>query len=216
MPIYVPNDPFPTRLRRDGWGGLLRRWGTLLDQYERLAGIGKDVAYWHGERALTGILAAAAWQIQGGGSLEEFVGRRGPQSHPRPGRGDAWIVTGGVWYCIEAKQYSVYGTPRAAIRGTETRLRSAVRQLRDLSRDYKTDRALALCYVLPGVSWQGAEASNTKWREYSEALGDHFKADGTMVASYKSPGETSGRFRYEGDGVLYHCLGVILVGRQAW
>jgi hypothetical protein len=123
-------------------------------------------------------------------------------------------VTGGVWYCIEAKQYFVPRTPKKAIQGTEERLNSAVRQLRDLGSGYQTDRAMALCYVLPIVTWQGVEASGIKWREYSEVVGEHFKASGEMVAAYKPLGEESGR--YEEKGTLKQCLGVILIGRQAW
>ncbi len=56
-----------------GWKGLLREWMRLFREHE---GNDEDVAYWYGERALTGLLSAAAWKVQYWWALEEFVGKR--------------------------------------------------------------------------------------------------------------------------------------------
>jgi hypothetical protein len=86
------------------WRELLRGWGGLMDRY---CEDGEDAPYWYGERALTGLLAAAAWQRKAGWSLEEFTGRR----RSGAGRGDAWIGVGADTYTIEAKAIYTYETP---------------------------------------------------------------------------------------------------------
>lgn len=216
MPVYVPNQQSPTRLRRDGWGALLRRWGALLDRYEKLAATWEDVAYWYNERPLTGILAAAAWQIPGGCSLEECPVERGPKLRRRSGRSDACIMTGGTWYYIEAKRRFVSGKAEAAIQHAEDSLQWAVSQLRDLGRSHRTDsRAMALCYVQPCVMGRGVGSADSRWSMYCDEVGEHFKAQGEMLATYEPRGEKAGRWNGK-DGSRGQYLGVILVGRQVW
>jgi hypothetical protein len=63
----------PANLSKRGWPRFLRNWTLLIercDDPEEAKGRLKDVAYWYGERALTGLLAAAAWQTRGWWALE--------------------------------------------------------------------------------------------------------------------------------------------------
>ena len=62
-----------SEIRTMGWDGLLQTWGRLLDAYDNLkpyyegpCETSRDVAYWYGQRTLTGLLAAAAWKVPGG------------------------------------------------------------------------------------------------------------------------------------------------------
>ena len=129
----------PRNLRGDFWHALLHRWGKLLDRYQRMCNRygDDDVAYWYGERALTGFLTAAALQLKGGIGLEEFLGYRGTGKKRRAGRGDAWLSMGNHWFCLEAKQYFVSGGSKTAISAVDSRLRAARKQLNNLGSSWK-------------------------------------------------------------------------------
>jgi hypothetical protein len=99
MPIA--SDPFiGSKLPRATWLKLFKAWADLMDRYCDAEGPDGDVPYWYGERAVTGLLAAAAWHVLGGWSLEEFLGRRDENA---VGRGDAWLGIDDSEYTIEAK-----------------------------------------------------------------------------------------------------------------
>jgi hypothetical protein len=70
----------PRRWREAGWAKLLVTWAGLIERYDGASDTDqrlKDVAYWYGERALTGLLAAAAWRTNKyWWSIEEFTGKR--------------------------------------------------------------------------------------------------------------------------------------------
>ena len=83
---------FPVFFSQERLAKSLTEWLQLLktyETYETKSDDDSDLAYWHGERPLTGLLAAAAWKISGW-SLEEFgVRRKGPNSdHATEGRCD--------------------------------------------------------------------------------------------------------------------------------
>lgn len=89
----------------EGWASLIDAWGRLLDQYEKFTNnTDHDVAYWHGENAVTASLASAAWQ-NGGAGLVEFdtMRQRLIPTETGEGRGDAWLRVGEQWYTVEAK-----------------------------------------------------------------------------------------------------------------
>jgi len=54
-----------------------------------------DIAYWYGERAISGLLASAAWMVRDGWSLEEFTGQRKKGRRKNAsGKGDLWLGVG--------------------------------------------------------------------------------------------------------------------------
>ena len=86
------HDEFPSR---PFWVAVVRDWLRLLGDYEHAVPSDADLAYWHGERPLTGLLGVAAWQI-GGWSLEEFCAdrKRKDSDETGKGRGDLWLGWG--------------------------------------------------------------------------------------------------------------------------
>jgi hypothetical protein len=73
-----------------GWHRLLDKWFAYLTAWEFQEG---GLISWGGERALTGLLNAAAWRV-GGQALEEYRGNRRGIADPAvagPARGDLWL-----------------------------------------------------------------------------------------------------------------------------
>lgn len=137
---------FPGWAKREGWKGLLNAWAGILGRYE---GNGKerpkDVAYWYGERALVGHLAAAAWLRRGGWALVEFLGRDATATRI----GDLWLGTGSAESTVEAK--CVWGgtSIQRAVRAVEEALGRAGRQLRSYAPEYRVGEPVAICFVIP-------------------------------------------------------------------
>ena len=84
--------------RHKQWSRILRCFGRFLDYYNTPP---KDAAYWYGERALTGLIAAAGWKLNGW-SLEEFTGLRWKGQQEKAAKGDAWVGLGKLDFTIEA------------------------------------------------------------------------------------------------------------------
>jgi hypothetical protein len=59
-----------TRREHAEWHQLFK---ALVDRIELYDDPPRDIGYWYGERALTGFLAAAAWALPGGWSLESLL-----------------------------------------------------------------------------------------------------------------------------------------------
>src|SRR5262245_48235037 len=53
------------------WSDVLASWLQFLERYEVASKEAPDLAYWHVEQSLTGLLGAAAWSERGW-SLEAF------------------------------------------------------------------------------------------------------------------------------------------------
>ncbi len=135
------------RLRRYGWGKLLQGWAALLDTW--CWKNPTDLPHWYGEHTLTGLLAAAAWKLGNGMSLEELGARRGSVRRHRKGRLDAYIVLRRVFYQIEAKQEWFYDVraeaAEEAIRKFSKGLDAAARQVRDVRYEFQGHRG-RVCY----------------------------------------------------------------------
>jgi len=142
QPVYVP-EQFP---QREFWIDLLNKWCELLKRYEADK---SDVAYWHGERPLTGLLGAAAWTLSGGWSLEEFSTKRESGSGKGPGRGDLWIGRGESNATVEAKIYWVGGTILTAKEDLGKRLDEAAEQLQAVGKKNREGDPVSVCYVVP-------------------------------------------------------------------
>jgi hypothetical protein len=138
-----------SKLRGLGWEPLLHVWSTLLDYYDNPADSPREVVYWYGERALYGLLAAAAWKLPGGWSLQEVTWEA---AHAQRGRTDLWLGFEHHQFTIEAKLCWL-GT--SDIRGgqwskaVQAMLRQAYAQLRMLPPGYRVGSPVALAFLVP-------------------------------------------------------------------
>lgn len=189
----------------DGWRAVLVQWGQLLDRYESLCREPRDVAYWYGELALTGLLTAAACQLPAGSGLVELPASR---QEGEAGSTDAWIRTpGGFWYAVEAKVCWPTSSDAGVIHRITEECEQACRQLRNLHpeyrQDYRLDHGMALCYVVPYFRGATVDALDALAEQYQRAAPMH------LVATYRCLGEPP-----EDGGK--HYPGLVVVGRQVW
>ncbi len=215
MPLTIRH-VHPT-LRQHGWRRLLRQWGALMDEW--CDQYRKDAPYCYGERPLTGLLAAAAWKLGNGMSLEEVEAQRMPGRRIAFGRLDAWIVLRGVFYHIEAKGPVVFGsnsgTLKVAIRRVCEELKEAARDVRNVPDLYQGDRGVALCYLLHVPRWpQGKK--KPPGDELLEAVASHFGSGAYAVSAWYTPpaGQRPEDWSKEGGKrVRWWYPGVALVGQ---
>lgn len=174
-----------------GWMPLLRTWANLVQRYDaNPVGRRRDVAYWYGERALVGLLAAAAWQQSGGWSLVEFLGRR----KARSARGDLWLGTGKAEFTVEAKVHWGKRKPQGCAMGIEVQLEAAGTQARTHSREYQVGKPVAACFLVP-------ERSNPVDEAYFDEVAEYLKLDSRLIAVIVSPAKYHSK----------HYAGVMLV-----
>jgi hypothetical protein len=127
----------------------------------------EDVAWWYGERTMTGLLAAAAWKWRERDwwSLEEFANERTGSRVPKHsggkplrklGRGDLWLGLRRIGkrqhdFTVEAKQTSVGGSASEAVAAIEGRLLEAKKQLSKVRSDFRVGLPVAVCYYWPRI-----------------------------------------------------------------
>jgi hypothetical protein len=175
-----------------------------------------DVPYWYGERTLTGFLNAAAWKTRGL-ALEESAAARGPVRKPRAGRIDSYIVLGQtkIWYQLEAKvawpsKPGAKGLRMAATYVTRA-LDDAEEQLESPAKDYYGHWGLALCFIVPELSW----SKNYDDPPDSNFLDELMRRLGhrALLASYRPP---TGQKPWMTKPKRRNYRGVLLVGRVSW
>lgn len=145
---------------------MIERYDGALDTKDRL----EDVVYWYGERALTGLLAAAAWQTNRYWSaVPEFLGKRNvdprleqkrkrKRSGRRAGRGDLWLSLRvdhlrGTQSCftVEGKQLDRGYDPTKIPAAINRKLGVARRQLRHLDPVFRSGYPVAACFYIPAI-----------------------------------------------------------------
>jgi hypothetical protein len=152
--------------KRRQHGKLHRLFGALADRIEDYDSPPHDTGYWYGERALTGFLAAAAWSLPNGWSLEEFTGLRVNGKKNGSGRGDLWVGIGKKSYTIEAKAVWPGSNVENAIKGAKAKLSDASSQLRQLHKSYRVGKPLALCYIIPALNRKGKFAGSKSIKDF--------------------------------------------------
>ena len=163
-----------------GWEALLKEWAALMDRYVSIDPNDKDVPYWYGEAANSGLVAAAAWRLPDGWSIEEFTGKRDSGRTTGVGRGDLWLGYGQYRWTVEAKIAWPSGQVNA-INGPRRKLSAAEEQLKSLSPEYRCGLAVAVCYVVPELK-EETETPDTVFSDIAAQFGkDH------LVATFRCP-----------------------------
>lgn len=187
------------------WNTLLHEWFKLIDRYSDNKEL--DVPYWYGERALTGLLASAAWRKKKGWALEEFSAERGGRSRKRNRRGDLWLGVGDAQFTIEAKIYWPQKDTRSAVKGVKRKLNEAKKQLYCLSTKYQVGLPFSVCYVVPWPRVSDNKSNLTDRNALLEHVAQSFGSENCVVGKYVCQGHP----RKHG-GRAYP--GVLLIARQ--
>jgi hypothetical protein len=206
---------------------LLKKFSKLLENYSWPDRGKIDVAYWYGERALSGLLAASAWMVRDGWSLEEFTSqRKSTRRKPRRKRSkksgaprcDMWLGVGGKDFTIEAKYFpvSVKGLGenklKQVVANIEKKISSAFCQLATLSRKYQVGCPVGVCYAIPYFSEDHLEVRKGL-PKFFRAVRDMVESeDGTFAASFMYKGHAPGD-PDENSGKRYFHPGMIVVLR---
>jgi len=184
------------------WQTTLDGWLRLLKDYEKAEPSDPDLAYWYGERPLTGLLGTAAW-LAGGWSLEEFgAERKGKSGRVRQGRGDLRFGTGDAVSTVEAKIcWAIDELPQS--------LKAARKQLRKLVTAGQDGQPVSVCYVVPCY---GRRTRRDVGEVALTKLQDRLKKEGMATAKHFA---TIQGIEEEREGLIYP--GVLLVAREeAW
>jgi len=174
--------------QRQFWIDLLNKWRELLKRYEADK---SDVAYWHCENSLTGLLGAAGWMLPGGWSLQEFSTKRKSTSRKGTGYGDLWIGRRESKATVEAKIYWVGGNIATAKEELRKRLDEAAEQLQAVSKKNREGDPVSVCYVVPWYDGDNGKDKGLKaiakleaWaRDSSLATAKHFAPPGVRTTS---------------------------------
>ncbi len=190
------------------WRRLLNEWMNLLNLYASSSDNGEiDVPYWYGERALTGLLSAAAWRLEHGWALEEFSAERGEEGEHSSGRGDLWCGVGDAIFTIEAKIHWPQLDIESAIKGTKEKLKIAKKQLQSLAIEYKLGDPYSVCYVVPWPRKESIQSASHEVFNLLDQVAEMFAAEGYIVAEYSFDSSPP-----EYDARVYP--GVVFVARQ--
>lgn len=162
------------------WNVVLEIFGRLLHEYNS----SHDVAYWYGERALSGLLSAAAWRAKDGWSLEEFSGLRRTGGRQSTGRGDAWIGIGKRTFTVEAKIIWPQGPVDTAISDVSNQLKIAGDQLDSLAGVYQVDIPCAVCYAVPELNMSGRHAARNHIKQFFTEVPRKLTTSNRCVGSF--------------------------------
>ena len=199
---------------------LIENFGKCLEDYNELTGVKKDrdIAYWYGERTLTGLLAGAVWRMrENRWALEEFISERQIRKKKKRGRGDLWFgLTAKEEYTVESKLYEpdtkiVWASDRL-VRQTQKRLDKAFGQLSELKKRYRVGRPLAVSFLVPYIwkAWYPSYQAGKIFRQIAHSK--QWKRSDTVVGSFwYSNGALSYLDKTSKPGIFYFAPGVIVV-----
>lgn len=199
---------------RSFWLAVLGKWLNLLNEYESVDSSDKDLAYWYGERPLTGLLGTAAWQL-GGWSLEEFGAVRWKKrsGETRRGRGDLWLgctrgnVTGEA--TVEAKIHWADQNETDTVRTKLVdQLNRARKQLRQIESTYRVGQPFAVCYVVPCYAGRRSKQQGEKILTW---LAEKMRDEGMATALHLA---TIGNITDVENQEHRRYPGVLLIARQ--
>jgi len=186
------------------WEKLLNKWIKLINKMDEELG-SNDVPYWYGERALTGLLASAAWGLSGGWSLEEFIAKR--RTKNKNGRGDLWLADNTAKVTMEAKVVYPKRDVNSAIIKIENALDKASQQLMKLDSEYRVGVPFSVCYVVPNPLEKVYLEQGKSDESLLDLIYDHFVIMSVAIAIY----DTSDK-QIKDDGRIYP--GIVLIARN--
>ena len=198
---------------REFWTEVLRKWLWLLEQYEEVDSPDPDVAYWYGERPLTGLLGTAAWLVNGW-SLEEFGADRWKKR-----KGELHRAYGDLWLgcnhgqplanaTVEAKICWIEQTNiETTVRELKGKLNNARKQLRQLIQMHRVGTPVSVCYAVPCY---GGEKGKERGEEAVRQLETQMRKLGLATANHLVENEITDKE----DPARPRYPGVLLVARQ--
>jgi hypothetical protein len=197
--VYVP----PGFGNRTLWSELLDGWLRLATRYENGVGLEQDFSYWYNESPLTGLRAAAVWELKDGWSLQEFRAKRRGLSGKFLGRADLWVGCGASGATVEAKLCWVESSLVDAQRDLRGFLAAARAQLRALTKTNRVGEPFSVCYVVP---WYKGEVGKDEGINALTELEKWLRTESMATAIHISDKATKWRKR--------EYPGVLLVARQ--
>ena len=229
----------PHALLAMGWETLLQRWAWQLNYYDASDQHPRDIAYWYGEQALNGLLAAAAWSTPGGWSLQEFTGdaclKEDDDELPEAGKKPSTRRRGDMWlgfekpedtFLIEAKLAWLESTVNQAVQKIETKLerhptKSARQQLitfSDTHLDYCAGcLPMAVVYAVLRFPDDSRSASDHRIERLFTEVPKGFDSSTTVTAVYQCRRDWPTPTQYptypDNNGAKYVYPGVIFIGR---
>lgn len=171
--IYVSQKLAPPQ--RQVWAKVLPAWKSLLRLHEERSfeeNKSYDFAYWHGEEALTGMLAAAACKI-GGWGLVEFNAANKRTKHEKC-HGDIWFGYQGTSVTAECK---ICWRP---MESPTEKLKESEKQFKRFDESTLLNTSLAsICYVVPCRTTKG---KRTGISDLKTIFQKHRKRSSTVAA----------------------------------
>jgi hypothetical protein len=170
-----------------------------------------------GERALTGLLAAAAWQVADGWSLEEFLGLRRAEQEGSACRGGLWFGIGMEAYTAEAKVCWPQEKSEAVLTQIRAALQVAKEQLRHPDEEFRYRTPLARCFAVPDLHVDRWSRVSHEVDDLFAYIAEGFAGGNTVVATSRSalPEPPVHEGRYYPGVVLIGPLSEITSARSA-
>jgi hypothetical protein len=167
---------------RSLWSDLLTRWLTFLGAYERVCDShgDPDLAYWHVEKSLTGLLGSAAWAINGW-SLEEFCTDRVAGDSTSAGHGDVWLGRDHADATVEAKMCWIDHNVQDREKSVLDALGEARSQLNSLDPECQFGQLVSVCYIVP---WYQKPKRGENGRKATLSLENFGRAQGFVTATH--------------------------------
>jgi hypothetical protein len=190
-----------------------KEWLPLLRQFSKHLNwctSKDDLSFWYGERALSGFLAASAWALPNGWSLEEFTGLRVNGSKQSAGKGDIWIGIGKKTFTVEAK--IIWGCSDGLAAKIRAELRKAGDQLDKLDPTYQDGIPTAVCYVVPELTATSSYATNGHLDFLLETIPAELATSKRVVASFTFNRKSVPCY----NGKLYPGIIVVAEFRAPW
>ena len=190
---------------RSLWTDLLTRWLAFLGTYKRVCDShdDPDLAYWHVEKSLTGLLGSAAWAINGW-SLEEFSTLRVTGDSTSTGHGDLWLGRDHADATVEAKMCWIDHNVQDQEKCVLDALGEARTQLVSLDPECQFGQLVSVCYIVP---WYQKPKRGENGRKAIMSLQDFGREQGFVTAAHWAVSAN-----IEDEGRKYP--GVLLVGRK--
>ncbi len=166
------------------WNALAKEWKKVLEEYILGSSIVKkdgknlpnDLPYWHGQKAITGFLAVAAWRIGAIALQESFTER--PEQKNANCHYDLWVKYNNFSFAVEARL--LWGNAEYGKDKIVNEICEAEKQLKTLSNEDKeaSGRLFSICYICPLLQDKG------KFGECLRNVVNYFKEQDYQVYHY--------------------------------